>query len=99
MRDAAGEPADSFHLVSSLNLFFEPPSCFFGSIAFGNLVAKNLVRARQSCSTRLDAQLEFLIGSTQFFFEAFSIGDVSNVQEQSRLPEILNTAGSNPDGN
>ena len=96
MRDTAGKPADSLHLVRRLNLFFQPAPRFFGSISFGDLVAKDLVGPRKRGRARLDALFELLIGTAEFLLEPLAIGDVADVQQQCRLSEILNAARADP---
>ena len=99
MGDTAGQSSNRLHLVSRADLFLEAPSLFLSPITLTDLVAKNFVGPREGCGAALHAQFELVGCAAQLFFEAFSLGDVANVQEQGGLTQIFDAARSNGYGN
>ena len=95
MGDTAGQSSNRLHLVSRADLFLEAPSLFLSPITLTDLVAKNFVGPREGCGAALHAQFELVGCAAQLFFEALSLSDVANVQEQGGLTQIFDAARSN----
>src|SRR5215510_15032019 len=85
--------------MSALNLTFETLTGFFCAIPFGDLLSKNLIGTRELGRSALHSKFQLVIRALEFLFETFVCTDVSHVQEQGRLPKIVNAACTDRYGN
>jgi hypothetical protein len=97
--DASGETSHSFHLVRGLDFFLKSQPGLFGAIPLRYLVAKNFICACKRRCPGLDAGLEFFIRPLQLLLESLPLCNIPDMQQKSGLPEILDTAGPDPDRN
>ena len=99
VRDAAGEPADRFHLLRVAQLLFELSARGLGRLALGNLAAQLVVGAAQRRGALFDAAFEVAmrfmqrhLAGPQLLLRVVTLGHVA--QDHQHLVRLRAATGA-----